>query len=57
MQPPLPAVPAAGARAALVDDLWLTTGLSAINVRRHANVKESLVPNTTAFPTDVTYDN
>lgn len=41
----------------LVDDLWLTTGLSAINVRRHANVKESLVPNTTAFPTDVTYDN
>lgn len=41
----------------LVDDLWLTTGVSAINVRRHANVKESLVANTTAFPTDVTYDN
>lgn len=41
----------------LVDDLWLTTGLSAINVRRHANVKESLEPNTNAFPTDVTYDN
>ncbi|MCA4960483.1 TonB-dependent receptor family protein [Pseudomonas sp. Y24-6] len=41
----------------LVDDLWLTTGVSAINVRRHANVKESLVANTTAFPTDLTYDN
>jgi outer membrane receptor for Fe3+-dicitrate len=31
--------------------------VSAINVRRHANVKESLVANTTAVPTDVTYDN
>lgn len=41
----------------LVDGLWLTSGVSAINVRRHADVKETLVANTTAYPTDVTYDN
>lgn len=41
----------------LVDGLWLTSGVSAINVRRHAEVERALVPNTTAYPTDVTYDN
>lgn len=41
----------------LIDGLWLTSGVSAINVRRRADVKESLLPNTTSYPTDVTYDN
>ncbi len=41
----------------LVDNLWLTSGLSAINVRRHADVKQALQANTTTYPTDVTYDN
>lgn len=47
----------AGNDLELVDGLWLTSGVSAINVRRHADVKEALVANTTTYPSDVTYDN
>ncbi|WP_459205651.1 TonB-dependent receptor family protein [Pseudomonas sp. MLB6B] len=41
----------------LVDGLWLTSGVSAVNVRRHADVKQALQANTTNYPSDVTYDN
>jgi iron complex outermembrane receptor protein len=41
----------------LIDGLWLTSGVSAINVRRHAEVKQALQANTTDYPTDVNYDN
>lgn len=41
----------------LVDGLWLTSGVSAINVRRDTNVKEALQANTSAYPSSETYEN
>jgi iron complex outermembrane receptor protein len=41
----------------LVDGLWLTSGVSAINVQRDVKVKEALQANTSAFPSSETYDN
>lgn len=41
----------------LVDGLWLTNGVSAINVQRNVNIKSSLIANTTNYPSSVSYDN
>lgn len=41
----------------LVDNLWLTSGVSFINVRRKINIDHAVNPNTTTFPQHVDYDN
>jgi iron complex outermembrane recepter protein len=41
----------------LVDNLWLTSGVSFINVRRKVNIDYAVNPNTTTFPQHVDYDN
>ncbi|WP_085692342.1 MULTISPECIES: TonB-dependent receptor domain-containing protein [unclassified Pseudomonas] len=41
----------------LVDNLWLTSGVSFINVRRKINIDHAVNPNTTNFPQHVDYDN
>ncbi len=41
----------------LVDNLWLTSGVSFINVRRKVNIDYAVNPNTTPFPQHVDYDN
>ncbi|MBF8672530.1 TonB-dependent receptor [Pseudomonas putida] len=41
----------------LVNDLWLTSGVSFINVRRKINIDHAVNPNTTNFPQHVDYDN
>ncbi|WP_416423650.1 TonB-dependent receptor [Pseudomonas sp. App30] len=41
----------------LTDGLWLTSGLSAINVKRDVDVKSSLVANTSEYPGSVDYNN
>ncbi|MNO66993.1 ferrichrome outer membrane transporter [compost metagenome] len=41
----------------LVNDLWLTSGVSFINVRRKINIDHAVNPNTTTFPQHVDYDN
>lgn len=41
----------------LVDNLWLTSGVSFINVRRNINIDHAVNPNTTTFPQHVDYDN
>ncbi|MHC6225875.1 TonB-dependent receptor family protein [Pseudomonas sp. X10] len=41
----------------LVDRLWLTSGLSFINVRRKTNIDYAANANTTTFPTYEDYDN
>lgn len=42
---------------ALTDDLWLTTGLSFIDVRRKADITYAANRNTTSFPSKETYQN
>lgn len=41
----------------LVDGLWLTSGVSFVNVRRKTNIDYAVNPNTTTFPTREDYDN
>ncbi|AIR90433.1 TonB-dependent receptor family protein [Pseudomonas cremoricolorata] len=41
----------------LVDRLWLTSGVSFINVRRKVDIDRAVNPNTTDFPQHVDYDN
>lgn len=41
----------------LIDNLWLTSGVSFINVRRKINIDHAVNPNTTNFPQHVDYDN
>ncbi|MFJ4348999.1 TonB-dependent receptor family protein [Pseudomonas sp. NPDC089401] len=41
----------------LFDNLWLTSGVSFINVRRKVNIDSAVNPNTTNFPQHVDYDN
>ena len=41
----------------LVDNLWLTSGVSFINVRRKVDIDHAVNPNTTTFPQHVDYDN
>ena len=41
----------------LVDNLWLTSGVSFVNVRRKVDIDHAVNPNTTAFPQHVDYDN
>ncbi|MFJ4396230.1 TonB-dependent receptor family protein [Pseudomonas sp. NPDC089396] len=41
----------------LVDNLWLTSGVSFINVRRKVDIDHAVNRNTTTFPQHVDYDN
>lgn len=41
----------------LVDGLWLTSGVSFVNVRRKADIDYAVNPNRTDFPQHVDYDN
>lgn len=41
----------------LTNGLWLTTGVSAINVKRDVDVKSALVANTSQYPGSVNYNN
>lgn len=41
----------------LIDNLWLTSGVSFINVRRKVNIDQAVNPNTSDFPQQVDYDN
>jgi len=41
----------------LVDNLWLTSGVSFINVRRKVDIDHAVNANTTTFPQHVDYDN
>ena len=41
----------------LVDNLWLTSGVSFVNVRRDVDIDYAVNRNTTAFPQHVDYDN
>ncbi|WP_438283867.1 TonB-dependent receptor family protein [Pseudomonas alabamensis] len=41
----------------LVEGLWLTTGVSFINVRRNVDIEQAVTANTTPFPSRVDYSN
>ncbi len=41
----------------IVDKLWLTTGVSAINVRRDVDISYHKTPNVSAYPDNIDYDN
>ncbi|WP_260407282.1 TonB-dependent receptor domain-containing protein [Pseudomonas cichorii] len=41
----------------LIDRLWLTSGVSFINVQRKINIDQAVNPNTTTFATHEDYDN